>query len=66
MAEILLFHHAQGQTTGFGYTIVDLMDLENLAVEGGSTLEVRLPATRSAPSTSAYSHIRGAPDHWDD
>ena len=66
MAEILLFHHAQGQTTGFGYTIVDLMDLENLAVEGGSTLEVRFARDAIGSEHIGVSHIRGAPDHWDD
>ena len=44
-----------------GYTIVNLMELENLAVEGGSTLDVRFARSASGSEHIGVSHIRYAP-----
>jgi len=44
-----------------GYTIVNLMELENLAVEGGSTLDVRFARGASGSEHIGVSHIRYAP-----
>jgi nitrilase len=45
-----------------GYTIVNLMDLENLAVEGGSTLEARFARDAIGSEHIGVSHIRYAPE----
>jgi uncharacterized cupin superfamily protein len=44
-----------------GYTIVNLMELENLAVEGGSTLDMRFARGASGSEHIGVSHIRYAP-----
>ena len=44
-----------------GYTIVNLMELENLAVEGDSTLDVRFGRGASGSEHIGVSHIRYAP-----
>ncbi len=44
-----------------GYTIVNLMELENLAVEGGSTLDVRFARDAIGSEHIGVSHIRYVP-----
>ena len=44
-----------------GYTIVNLMELENKAVEGGSTLEARFARSHLDSDHLGVSHIRYAP-----
>jgi quercetin dioxygenase-like cupin family protein len=44
-----------------GYTIVNLMELENRAVEGGSTLDARFARSHIDSEHIGLSHIRYAP-----
>jgi uncharacterized cupin superfamily protein len=44
-----------------GYTIVNLMELENRAVEGGSTLDARLAREQLESEQIGVSHFRYAP-----
>ena len=45
-----------------GYTIVNLMEIENGAVEGGSTLEARFARSHLDSDHIGVSHFRYAPD----
>jgi uncharacterized cupin superfamily protein len=45
-----------------GYTIVNLMEIENGAVEGGSTLDARFARSHLDSDHIGVSHFRYAPD----
>jgi quercetin dioxygenase-like cupin family protein len=52
---------AEGGTHLSGYTIVNLMEIENGAVEGGSTLEARFARSHIGSEHIGVSHFRYAP-----